>query len=321
MATVFTTYTPGDRLRDIIDDNSLLLLVISRFSIPFGFGDSTVAEVCRENGVDCATFLAVANLVCGKTVPDAHISLVSLTGYLKKAHTYFLDFNLPQIRKKLIEAVNTADVTDVTFLIIKYFDDYAIEVRRHMEYENEVLFAYISKLLEGEIDESFDLDSYSSTHTDMADKLNELKEIIIGHYRRSGNDILNSFLYDIINCQGDLISHCMVENRLLVPAVREMEQNVRVRHLESAAETVPPAEAHAAAVTDENLSDREKEVIVCVAKGMSNKEIADALCISVNTVTTHRRNIANRLQIHSQAGLTIFAIIHRLIDIKDIRLR
>lgn len=321
MATAFTTYTPGDRLRDIIDDNSLLLLVISRFSIPFGFGDSTVAEVCRENGVDCATFLAVANLVCGKTVPDGHISLASLTGYLKKAHTYFLDFNLPQIRKKLIEAVNTADVTDVTFLIIKYFDDYAIEVRRHMEYENEVLFAYIKKLLEGEIDESFDLDSYSSTHTDMADKLNELKEIIIGHYRRSGNDILNSFLYDIINCQGDLISHCMVENRLLVPAVREMEQNVRVRHLESAAETVPPAEAHAAAVTDENLSDREKEVIVCVAKGMSNKEIADALCISVNTVTTHRRNIANRLQIHSQAGLTIFAIIHRLIDIKDIRPR
>lgn len=320
MATVFTTYTPGDRLRDIIDDNSLLLLVISRFSIPFGFGDSTVAEVCRENGVDCATFLAVANLVCGKTVPDAHISLSSLTGYLKKAHTYFLDFNLPQIRKKLIEAVNTADVTDVTFLIIKYFDDYAIEVRRHMEYENEVLFAYIKKLLEGEIDESFDLDSYSSTHTDMADKLNELKEIIIGHYRRSGNDILNSFLYDIINCQGDLISHCMVENRLLVPAVREMEQNVRVRHLESAAEALPPAEARAAAVTDENLSDREKEVIVCVAKGMSNKEIADALCISVNTVTTHRRNIANRLQIHSQSGLTIFAIIHRLIDIKDIRL-
>ena len=271
MATVFTTYTPGDRLRDIIDDNSLLLLVISRFSIPFGFGDSTVAEVCRENGVDCATFLAVANLVCGKTVADAHISLSSLTGYLKKAHTYFLDFNLPQIRKKLIEAVNTADVTDVTFLIIKYFDDYAIEVRRHMEYENEVLFAYISKLLEGEIDDSFDLDSYSSTHTDMADKLNELKEIIIGHYRRSGNDILNSFLYDIINCQGDLISHCMVENRLLVPAVREMEQNVRLRHLESAAETVSPAEAHAAAVTDENLSDREKEVIVCVAKGMSTK--------------------------------------------------
>lgn len=321
MATVFTTYTPGDRLRDIIDDNSLLLLVISRFSIPFGFGDSTVAEVCRENGVDCATFLAVANLVCGKTVPDAHISLPSLTGYLKKAHTYFLDFNLPQIRKKLIEAVNTADVTDVTFLIIKYFDDYAIEVRRHMEYENEVLFAYITKLLGGEIDESFDLDGYSSTHTDMADKLNELKEIIIGHYRRAGNDILNSFLYDIINCQGDLISHCMVENRLLVPAVREMEQNVRARHLESAAEALPPAEARAAAVTDENLSEREKEVIVCVAKGMSNKEIADALCISVNTVTTHRRNIANRLQIHSQAGLTIFAIIHHLIDIKDIRLR
>lgn len=321
MATGLSIYKATDRLRDIIDDNSQMLLVISRFAMPFGFGDGTVAEVCRDNGVDTATLLAVANLVCGKAAAHGQISLQSLTGYLRRAHTYFLDYNLPQIRKKLIEAVNTAEVTDVTFLIIKYFDDYAIEVRRHMEYENEVLFDYIGKLLAGETDESFDLDGYSANHTDMADKLNELKEIIIGHYRRAGNDILNSFLYDIINCQADLISHCRVENTLLVPAVREMERNVVARRLTAVADETASDEAAAATVTDENLSDREKEVIVCVAKGMSNKEIADALCISVNTVTTHRRNIAARLQIHSQAGLTIFAIIHRLIDIKDIRLR
>ena len=55
-------------------------------------------------------------------------------------------------------------------------------------------------------------------------------------------------------------------------------------------------------------------------KGMSNKEIADNLFISLNTVVTHRRNIARKLQIHSPAGLTIYAIVNNLVDISDVRL-
>ena len=68
------------------------------------------------------------------------------------------------------------------------------------------------------------------------------------------------------------------------------------------------------------LSDREKEIIKCVARGMSNKEIADKLFLSIHTVTTHRRNITAKLQIHSPAGLTIYAIINNLVDISDINL-
>lgn len=52
---------------------------------------------------------------------------------------------------------------------------------------------------------------------------------------------------------------------------------------------------------------------------MSNKEIADALNLSVHTVTTHRRNISSKLQIHSPAGLTIYAIVNKLIDLHDIQ--
>lgn len=68
------------------------------------------------------------------------------------------------------------------------------------------------------------------------------------------------------------------------------------------------------------MSDREKEVIVCVVKGMSNKEIAEQLYISVNTVMTHRRNISRKLQIHSPAGLTIYAIVNGLINLEDVKL-
>ena len=70
----------------------------------------------------------------------------------------------------------------------------------------------------------------------------------------------------------------------------------------------------------EILSEREKDVIVCVVKGMTNKAIADKLFISINTVTTHRRNIAKKLNIHSSAGLTIYAIMNKLVDIKEVKL-
>lgn len=67
------------------------------------------------------------------------------------------------------------------------------------------------------------------------------------------------------------------------------------------------------------LSQREKEIVKAVAKGMSNKEVADMLCISTNTVTTHRRNIASKLEIHNPAGLTIYAIVNGLIDISEVK--
>ena len=72
--------------------------------------------------------------------------------------------------------------------------------------------------------------------------------------------------------------------------------------------------------SNEVLSDREKDVIVSVAQGMTNKEIANHLCISTNTVITHRRNIARKLQIHSPAGLTIYAIVNNLVDISSVKL-
>lgn len=67
------------------------------------------------------------------------------------------------------------------------------------------------------------------------------------------------------------------------------------------------------------LTSREKEIVVCVVKGMTNREIADKLCLSAHTVITHRRNIARKLQIHSASGLTIYAIVNKLVALGDIK--
>ena len=66
------------------------------------------------------------------------------------------------------------------------------------------------------------------------------------------------------------------------------------------------------------LSDREKEVLICLAKGKKNNEIAEALHISAHTVITHRKNIVRKTGIKSVSALTVYAILNNLLEQKDI---
>lgn len=75
----------------------------------------------------------------------------------------------------------------------------------------------------------------------------------------------------------------------------------------------------ATADSRQELSNREKEIVVCVVKGMTNKQIADRLCLSIHTILTHRKNISSKLQIHSTAGLTIYAIVNKLVELNEIK--
>ncbi len=69
---------------------------------------------------------------------------------------------------------------------------------------------------------------------------------------------------------------------------------------------------------DALLSAREKEVLVCVAKGMQNKEIADLFNISAYTVMSHRKNISRKTGIRSAAGLTVYALLNNLLDLNSL---
>ena len=225
-------YGAGDRMSDLICDNYSLLMVMSRFGLSLGFGDKTVQEVCEAQGVDCNTFLAVANFISEDqytySEDDTDFSLTSLMDYLKHAHTYFLDFNLPAIRRKLIEALDYAGGADLLYLIMRFYDEYAKEVRRHMEYENEAVFTYVEGLMEGRLSDQYNIAVFTSKHNQIDAKLKELKNIIIKYYPEQGsNNLLNAVLFDIFNCEQDLASHCQVEDYLFVPAVASLERKLK----------------------------------------------------------------------------------------------
>lgn len=311
------SYKLTDKMRDLVKDNSALILVMGRFGISLGFGDKSVREVCRMHHVNENTFLEVVNFVSSKDYNYESVSLPSLIGYLKQAHEYYLDFNLPNIRRKLIEAIDCSGTDELAMLILKFYDEYVTEVRKHMEYENDVVFSYVEQLSQGFLNRNFTISNFAGKHTPIGYKLKELKDIIIRYYPEKNNYQLNQVLLEIILSEQDLTSHCMIEDKLFVPAVKLIEQQLKksgqIQYTdETDGENIEKDKL-------EVLSEREKDIIICVAKGMNNKEIADYLYLSVHTVTTHRRNISNKLQIQTTAGLIIYAIANKLVNIEEIQ--
>lgn len=227
----YLKYSAKDKMSDLICENYNLLLVMSRFGLSLGFGDQTVEQVCCRQGVHTGTFLAVANFMdedCG--IPEEfqeEVSLEALMEYLRQAHSYFLDFHLPAIRHKLIEAIDCVQ-DEIAFLILKFYDEYVNEVRAHMEYENEVVFRYVDALMKGKGTEEYEISIFAARHNQIELRLRELKNIIVKYYpAKTNNNLLNSVLFDIYSCEKDLRSHCRVEDYMFVPLIAELENKIR----------------------------------------------------------------------------------------------
>ena len=305
----------------LIRDNYDLLQSLGSFGINLGFGDKTVKETCEDNDVDTYTFHAVLNYTIngyGEFEADEQISVPTLLHYLEASHAYFLDFQLPFIRRELAESLNEDD--SLARLIMRFYDEYAHEIRRHMQYEQKTLFPYVNTLLEGQPASDYNVETFSKHHSSADKKLRELKLLIIKYLPQDGlhNNQLTATLHDIYENEVWLRQHAQVEDHIFVPAIRRMEQAVKQNDVTR--NITDMVFKSSISQNPEALSDREKDVIISLVQGMSNKEIADHLCISTNTVITHRRNIARKLQIHSPAGLTIYAIVNGLVDISSVKI-
>lgn len=314
-------YEADDKMISLIRDNYDLLQSLGSFGINLGFGDKTVRETCEDNNVDTYTFLAVVNFTIngyGEFEADPQLDIPTLLHYLEACHAYFLEFQLPYIRRELAESLNETD--SLGRLILKFYDEYAHEIRRHMQYEQKTLFPYVQSLIDGQPANDYNVETFSKHHSATDKKLRELKLLIIKYLPQDGlhNNQLTATLHDIYENEVWLRQHAEVEDHIFVPAIRRLEQITKQNDVSRNISGMVFGSAQAQ--NPDALSDREKDVIISLVQGMSNKEIADHLCISTNTVITHRRNIARKLQIHSPAGLTIYAIVNGLVDISTVKL-
>lgn len=310
-------YNSTDKLSLVIQDDYRFLQVMGRFGISLGFGEKTIDDVCSHCNINVNAFLGVINYIKDQSVCrlcriDTKEGIKSLLDYLKNTHEFFLEYQFPTIRRSLINSIEMQN--EIAFLVLKYYDQYVEEVRMHMESEDNTTFAWVEKLLANELS---DLDKghlLSRHHDSIEKKLTELKKLFLQYYPQKGNNNeLNAVILELYRTEEELRCHCLIEDNLFTPAIKRFQQKMR-----GSKPMVVKKKASINACNEELLSEREKDIVVCVAKGMSNKEIADVLCLSINTVTTHRRNIARKLSIHSPAGITIYAIVNRLVNIDDI---
>ena len=280
-------YKATDKICDLMSHEEDAIQIISRFGLEMGVGEQTIAQACEMHRVHTPTFLAIVNYkVFRQKALPADIDIPTLQRYLKNAHTYFIDFRLPRLRLSLIDAIFPAGTeSKIPHLILRCYDEFANEIRIHIEHENAGLY-----------------EEHEHDDQRITDKLTEIKNLIIKYFPGSSNALI-CVMSDLWHTEQDFADHCAIEDEILRPTLTRQPPHSKIQ--KKTTET-------------EELSERERDVLIQVVHGLSNKEIADVLCISTHTVISHRKNIARKLNIHSTAGLTIYAIVNKLVDLNTL---
>lgn len=272
------------KMADMIASNYDLILMLPRFGIPLGFGEKSVKDVCRERGVDENFFLTVCNIYSFDDYrPDdeevANIDHRLVVEHLQATHRYYIEDRLPHMQRHLDHVAESAGDQSAAVLK-KYFADYCREVRDHVRREERNLISMLDTLSDGEPLSKAVSENYVKSHDNIKDKLSDLTQIIYKYIPGERlNEEMMELVFDIMQLSRDLEKHAMIEELLLMPP------------------------------EDYDLSDREQEVLVLVAQGLSSKEIAAKLNIAVNTVNTHRKSITKKTGIKSVAGLAVYAML------------
>ena len=294
-------YTPTMKMADAIADRNVIMLLDSlRFRL--GFGDASIDEVCRKRGYPTHIFLMLAN-VCSDAnyVPD--VSSLStgdapaIIEYVKLSHKYFSESVLPYLHSLIHKALSDEEAVYADVLN-RYFDELLHNVNTHFDAE-ELSFESGGH---GEVPDE------SEAHFEFLEKLEDLRNLIVRYLPdNSTNNARYLILSNLQDLEQSLRGHIEIEEKVLLP-LEEIVGTSKAAKIEEAA----------ASASSDALSQREKEIVAAVAHGKTNKEIADDLFISINTVVTHRKNIARKTGINSIAGLTVYAILNNIVRLKDL---
>lgn len=229
------TFAPHDSLVDLIKEDFNILPILSRFSIPLGFGGATIDEVCRQGEIDTSIFLLVVNFLLSghinSRLPKGKAAL-GIVDFLHNSHDYFLTYKFPHIRTNLVNALDDIH-QDINPSILKFFDDYVLQVQHHFQHEENTVFPYVRQLAAGRLSDEYDISVFSKNHEDIDEKLSDLKNIIMRYYKTWEPNKMYDVLVDIYNLEDDLESHTEIENHILVPMAKALEQTNKRGHRKS----------------------------------------------------------------------------------------
>jgi regulator of cell morphogenesis and NO signaling len=291
-------------MSEVVEEYPSLIPVINRFGIRLGLGDSTAMETCTKHDINIDFFITMINTFLNRNYfPEKKLQgfhLTQIVDYLTKTNHYYLHSQLPNIERHLRWFISESDPENESpALIGKLFDTFKDRLQKRIETDEHEWFPHIIELC-GKQTKNKTLTYLPTTPSDQEEPvealITDLKHIIIKHLSGDYNENLCYAVIVAINTlHTDIKQHNRIRYRILSPVVAGMEKE-----------------------SNKNLSSREIEVLRQIVKGETNKEVADHLCISLNTVLTHRKNITSKLGIKTIPGLTFYAITNGVISGNEI---
>ena len=215
-------------MADLVLGNSKLLLMFPRFGMDLGFGDRSIAEVCAMNNVSPRFFLMICNVYCNDDYtpsPEdiASVDLKALVNYLLESHKYYLNERLPHIKEHLNHIIN-ACIPKYGNMLRRFFDEYKNEVVDHFVYEENKVFPYLQQLVNQNVKTDYKIRVFHENHTNIEDKLSDLMNILVKYLPA---DVFPKerieIALDINELSADLMSHALIEERVLIPFVESLE--------------------------------------------------------------------------------------------------
>ena len=289
--------SPAMKMAELLEQDPVLIGVFTRMGLKFGYGDASVEEVCTAQGIDPYTFLIICKVYLNadyrpgrEELDKADLSVI--VSYLSRSHQYYINVALKDLAASIGRMMFPCEDPHQK-VIWKFFTNFRDELVKHFDYEETEVFPFVD-----DPSGRLAIGSYEEDHSGVEETMEDLKNLVMTHLPKNADQQEAFRVLSGINVlEADIRRHILLE--------------------ETALEGRTDADS-GKEDDDTLLSHREKEILVCVAKGMLNKEIADANNISIHTVITHRKNITRKTGIKTVAGLTVYALLNNLIDINSV---
>ena len=224
-------FSSESRLSDLVTAYPSLLSMLKRLGISLGFGDRSIADVCESSGVDTGFFLLICNVYTfnnyvPSTVTILGTDMTGLVPYLEKSHKYYVDKRLPHIERHL-DAIAQNLGGRIGQVFISFYKEYKKEVEEHFAHEEREVFPHIRALMSGERDNSYSIGEFLQTHSDIEGKLDDLLNIVFKYLPpQVDDDNVLDVVYDILRLSEDLKKHTFIEEKIMVPLVKHLENAI-----------------------------------------------------------------------------------------------
>lgn len=269
-----------------------LIPVLNRFGIRLGVGDKTVLDLCIEHDLNPDFIVTVLNVYLDESfIPDASLSLFdteSIADYFRQTVENYIHDLVPNIEKHLnaLIALSGSENSELGML--------------------RLLFLKFKERMTNHLQNSVDYDD------DFPDELlHDLKNILIKHLSEDYNqNLCYAVIFSLNSFELDLAAHNRLRNKVLRPKLNELDP----MGMQQLQDNISSDQPHSQHEPNHQLSNRETEILRLIVQGYLNKEIAEALNISHNTVLTHRKNIIAKTGIKTVSGLTFYCIRNGLIS-------